>query len=66
MQKKKKKKCCFNSLSQFRINSIMIGMNCSSLHVCRFCLWLLPGKKRKLFTSARLAGLRKGWDERRW
>lgn len=29
------------------------------MHVCGFCLWLLFGMKRKLFTSARLAGLRK-------
>lgn len=36
------------------------------MHVWRFCLWHLLGKKRKLFTSARLAGLRKGWDKRRW
>lgn len=36
------------------------------MHVCGFCLWLLLGKKRKLFTSARLAGLRKGWHKRWW
>lgn len=65
-EKKKERKCYFNSLSQFRINSIMIGMNCSLMHVCGFCLWLLLGKKRKLFTSARLAGLRKGWHKRWW